>query len=178
VTPDELAAAGWALFGDRWQASLARGLHISDRTVRRWVAGDSPIPEQTRRKLWSVLMERFDRMWEMQYELNFSERTVFHYPTGACFQWDDTYVLSQLTGGLAAVGEMPIIKMGAEAKLQREHKRNRRSKFTWVDPNGRPGEGDTLHGFLRGSVSIPPEIDLTEPTLDEPLDADQGQLHR
>jgi prevent-host-death family protein len=35
-----------------------------------------------------------------------------------------------------------------------------------------------LHGFLRGSVIIPPEVDLTKPVIDEEFAADNGELHR
>jgi prevent-host-death family protein len=35
-----------------------------------------------------------------------------------------------------------------------------------------------IHGFLRGSVVIPPDTDLTGPTIDEPFDAALGKLHR
>ena len=35
-----------------------------------------------------------------------------------------------------------------------------------------------IHGFLRGSVVIPPETDLTAPALDQPFDAADGRLHR
>ena len=34
-----------------------------------------------------------------------------------------------------------------------------------------------LYGFLAGSVVVPPEIDLTEPVLDEPFNAAEGDLH-
>ena len=37
-----LADAGEALYGPHWQTSLAAGLGISSRTVRRWVAGAEP----------------------------------------------------------------------------------------------------------------------------------------
>ena len=33
-----------------------------------------------------------------------------------------------------------------------------------------------LHGFLRGTVMVPEEVDLTAPVLDEPLDAEGGSL--
>ena len=39
-----LSAAGQALYGDRWQTPMARLLGVSDRTVRRWVAGQRPVP--------------------------------------------------------------------------------------------------------------------------------------
>ena len=35
-----------------------------------------------------------------------------------------------------------------------------------------------IHGFMRGSVIIADDVDLTEPVLDEPLDAEHGILHR
>jgi prevent-host-death family protein len=39
-------------------------------------------------------------------------------------------------------------------------------------------EVERLHGFLRGSVVIPPEIDLTAPVADEAFAADQDEIHR
>jgi prevent-host-death family protein len=40
------------------------------------------------------------------------------------------------------------------------------------------GEVARLHGFLRGSVVVPPEIDLTAPTAGEAFAADEGAIHR
>lgn len=39
-----LVEAGEALYGPRWQSDLARDLGVSDRTMRRWVAGTSDVP--------------------------------------------------------------------------------------------------------------------------------------
>lgn len=39
-----LVECGEALYGPRWQSELARELQVSDRTVRRWVAGTSEVP--------------------------------------------------------------------------------------------------------------------------------------
>lgn len=36
--------AAEALFGPHWQTELARSAGVTDRTVRRWVAGTSPVP--------------------------------------------------------------------------------------------------------------------------------------
>ena len=44
MTPALLQEAGNALYGARWQSDLARDLGVSDRTVRRWSAGDFRIP--------------------------------------------------------------------------------------------------------------------------------------
>lgn len=35
-----------------------------------------------------------------------------------------------------------------------------------------------LHGFLRGSVIVPPDVDLTVPVTEEAFDADHGKIHR
>jgi antitoxin (DNA-binding transcriptional repressor) of toxin-antitoxin stability system len=34
-----------------------------------------------------------------------------------------------------------------------------------------------LHGFMRGSVAIPSDVDLTDPIADEMFGADSGILH-
>jgi len=36
---------------------------------------------------------------------------------------------------------------------------------------------ESLHGFMRGSVSVPQGVDLLAPILDEPLHADEGRVH-
>lgn len=36
---------------------------------------------------------------------------------------------------------------------------------------------ESLHGFMRGSVSVPHGVDLLEPILDEPLHAEDGRIH-
>ena len=43
-----------------------------------------------------------------------------------------------------------------------------------VEPRG----VESLYGLLRGTVIISEDFDLTEPIFDEPLDAEQGILHR
>lgn len=37
-----LLDCGEALYGSLWQSAIARDLGVSDRTVRRWVAGSEP----------------------------------------------------------------------------------------------------------------------------------------
>lgn len=44
MTPAQLIAVGQALHGERWQTPLARDLSVSDRTMRRWLAGDQRMP--------------------------------------------------------------------------------------------------------------------------------------
>lgn len=40
-----LREAGEALFGPLWQTALSTSLNVSDRTVRRWAAGEFAIPD-------------------------------------------------------------------------------------------------------------------------------------
>lgn len=47
---DILTQAGQALYGERWQTPLSHDLHTSDRTVRRWVSGQTDVP-------WGVMAE-------------------------------------------------------------------------------------------------------------------------
>jgi prevent-host-death family protein len=47
-----------------------------------------------------------------------------------------------------------------------------------VPPSADAGEVERLFGLLRGSVVIPPCVDLTAPVSDEPFAADEGLLHR
>ena len=37
---------------------------------------------------------------------------------------------------------------------------------------------EALHGFMRGSVTVPEGFDLLKPILDEPLTASDGTLHQ
>jgi prevent-host-death family protein len=47
-----------------------------------------------------------------------------------------------------------------------------------IPPAAAATQVEQLHGFLRGSVVIPPEIDLTAPVFDEAFAADQGKINR
>jgi prevent-host-death family protein len=47
-----------------------------------------------------------------------------------------------------------------------------------LPPQPEPQTAADIWGFMRGSVIIPEGFDLTEPVLDEPLDAELGILHR
>lgn len=58
MTPDKLSKAGSALYGSRWQSEMARELGVSDRTVRRWVSGDSPVPDTAYDALRRLVAER------------------------------------------------------------------------------------------------------------------------
>ena len=53
-----LVEAGEALYGPRWQSELARELAVSDRTVRRWVAGGADLPAGVYTDLLRLTQER------------------------------------------------------------------------------------------------------------------------
>lgn len=53
-----LVECGEALYGERWQSELARDLGVSDRTVRRWVAGATPVPSGVFVDLLRMVTER------------------------------------------------------------------------------------------------------------------------
>ena len=53
-----LADTGRSLYGDRWQSQLARDLEVTDRTMRRWIAGDTPLPDGVYIDLLRLVIER------------------------------------------------------------------------------------------------------------------------
>lgn len=71
-------------------------------------------------------------------------------------------LLDQVNSG--AIGRLEVTKRGKVVAV--------------VTKPQAPAVGD-LHGFMRGSVIVPPGLDLTAPTgEDEPTDAELGILHR
>jgi hypothetical protein len=178
-TSDDLAATGRALYGERWQTTLAQDLHVSDRTMRRWLAGDFNIPPAVATELRAVLIERLKTIGGIvRYTVNPRDHTIYHSVTYAAFQYDDAGDLTLLHRGFAVPEELPLITEGAKEALRQEQERDPRVKGRWLDRSGRPAAAGELHGFLRGSVIIPPDVDLTAPVIGEVPDAEQGKLHR
>lgn len=55
----ELKEAGEALYGDRWQTDLKRGLGLKDaRRIRQWMSGARPISPGVWPKITMLLRER------------------------------------------------------------------------------------------------------------------------
>lgn len=54
---DLLESIGQALYGERWQTGMSRDLEISDRQMRRWVAG-AKIPPGVFVDLMRIMQER------------------------------------------------------------------------------------------------------------------------
>lgn len=53
-----LTKCGEALYGPRFQSELARDLGVADRTMRRWIAGDTAIPAGVYADLRRLIKER------------------------------------------------------------------------------------------------------------------------
>ncbi len=62
MTNDLMCKCGEALYGPRWQRELAAALDVDERTMRRWVAGDSPVPDGVNVDLLRLLTERADEI--------------------------------------------------------------------------------------------------------------------
>ena len=54
----QLIAAGFAAFGDRWQTDIANALGVSDRTIRNWVSGKYQIPSTVSADIVIILNRR------------------------------------------------------------------------------------------------------------------------
>lgn len=63
MSPALLHSIGNALYGPRWQSELARDLGVSDRTVRRWSAGEHQVPDGI---WWDLDIMMSDRCRELQ----------------------------------------------------------------------------------------------------------------
>lgn len=66
---DLLAAAASLLLGERWRRPLARLLGVDDRLVRRWAAGDRPVPQWALAALRGHLLARIGEVHETAVQL-------------------------------------------------------------------------------------------------------------
>ena len=66
---DHVRAVGLVLYGEQWQRALAGDLKVSDRAVRRWVAGDANPPEDIAPRLRALLDKRMLKMREVRSSL-------------------------------------------------------------------------------------------------------------
>lgn len=66
---DLLVKTGEALFGPRWQSDLARELDVSDRTVRRWVAGADDLPPGVAMDLLRLVTDKLGALEAVEQRL-------------------------------------------------------------------------------------------------------------
>lgn len=64
-----LRRVGEALYGPRWQAEMARELQIADRTVRRWISGDTEIGSGVHAELLKLVRERGEALKAVEREM-------------------------------------------------------------------------------------------------------------
>lgn len=69
MTPDTLRTIGAALYGAQWQSALARDLSVSDRHMRRWLAGAAPIPAGVLDECRALLSMRRVQLGELLHDL-------------------------------------------------------------------------------------------------------------
>jgi len=55
ITPELLREAGEALYGPRWKKDLASDLAVNERTIRRWSAGEWPVPDGLAKKILELI---------------------------------------------------------------------------------------------------------------------------
>lgn len=60
---------GEALYGPRWQSDLSRDLAVSDRTMRRWVAGSDDLPSGVAADLLRLCNERLKILSDLRVRL-------------------------------------------------------------------------------------------------------------
>lgn len=71
MTPTQLRRIGEVVFGrNSWQTDLASVLGVSDRTVRNWVSGKSPVPVNLADALSRFARQRARRLAQIADDLN------------------------------------------------------------------------------------------------------------
>ncbi|MGP4715286.1 transcriptional regulator [Psychrobacter sp. T6-6] len=55
MTIEKLEQGGRLLYGDQWQANLARDFDIDSRRIRQWLSGDRPISDWVKGDLIKLL---------------------------------------------------------------------------------------------------------------------------
>ena len=58
MTIDQLTIAGQLLYGDQWQANLARSLNVDVRRIRHWTAGTRPISDFVDKEVRQLLIDK------------------------------------------------------------------------------------------------------------------------
>jgi len=134
MTPEKLATIGEALYGERWQTPLANDLQVVDRTMRRWLAGESPIPENIATELLALFERRKRTLNALtDYSINALNHTVMNVRTNTVFKYDEAGQLTLHFSGFAKPDEIPAITDGAREALRLELQRDPRVKGYWVD---------------------------------------------
>jgi hypothetical protein len=126
MNPDELAAAGRALYGEQWQVPLGVAVDVTDRAMRRYLRNERPIPVRVKRKVHNILVQRFQEIGLLiGYLVDSTNHSVLHCPTNALFRYDDAGNLSLVHPGMAAWDDVPKVTEGAEEAIRHERERDK-----------------------------------------------------
>lgn len=132
MTLDELSEIGKALYGPNWQSALARDLGVSDRTVRRWVATESPLPADLDTRLAAFLAARADP----HFTFVLDKLQLVHKPSQAVFQVDASGAAFTLHQGFALPSQMGALARMAAALALRNHGLAERLTYAWIGQGG------------------------------------------
>ena len=61
---EQLERAGRLLYGDAWQANMARSLNIDSRRIRQWNTGDRPMGDWVGAEVIALLEQNRDAINE------------------------------------------------------------------------------------------------------------------
>lgn len=159
-SPDTLADIGRALYGERWQTPLSQDLNVNDRSLRRWLNGEVPIPEAVEFEARVLLERRHDEMGGIiRYTVSPTQRTIFHHPTGSYFKYDDSDNVSFVFGPNVPDDQKPLLTFGAAEALRHDHERQKRIQPRYVDPkSGRSSAPGEITVDYKGFAIIRPTI--------------------
>ena len=161
MNPDQLAAFGRSLYGERWQTALAIDLNVADRTMRRWLSGETPIGVSIASELRDLLLKRLGRMGGLiGYSINPTDKTMLHHQTGAWFQYDDDRVITLLNASMLESDIIPLIHFGAEEALRQQRERDPKIAHTWINSMGRGESNMEIEVEYKGCVMNYPRIRL------------------
>jgi len=159
MNPDQLAAFGRALYGERWQTALATDLRVADRTMRRWLSGETPIGVSIASELRDLLLKRLGQMGGLiGYSINPADQTMLHHQTGAWFRYDDEGAITLLNANLLEQDIVPLIRFGAEEALRQQRERDPRIALTWIDSMGRGESNMEIEVEYKGCVINYPRV--------------------
>jgi hypothetical protein len=69
MKPETLEQVGEALYGAQWRTALAKHLGLNERTVRRWSAGTSPIPDGVPADVRKLVRDRISKLASLAEKL-------------------------------------------------------------------------------------------------------------
>jgi hypothetical protein len=61
---------GEGLYGPRWQTDLSNAISVSDRSMRRWLAGEDPVPPGVWGDVRLLVQSRWINLRELEYQLD------------------------------------------------------------------------------------------------------------